>query len=103
MAANSDLAVWETFKEKREIFNHPATSRTLTPRGTELVLADRLRTAAAKGSDVPRGMRVLLQNSGATTPPNALDETVEVKSQALEPTLSGRRRRILSSTRFLRS
>ena len=80
-AANSDLAVWETFKEKREVFNHPANAGQLiwySPIDYGLL---------RKGNvSVPPGMRFLHQNSGTTTPPNGLDETVEVKSQSLETT-----------------
>ena len=80
-AANSDLAVWETFKEKREIFNHPTNPGQLiwySPIDYGLL---------RKGNvSLPPGTRVIHQNSGATTPPNGLDETVEVKSQSLETT-----------------
>jgi hypothetical protein len=78
-AANSDLGVWETFKEKREVFNHIDAPRQLywySP-----IDYGPLR----KGDRTPlKGVRVFHQNSGATTPPNALDETVEVQSQSLE-------------------
>lgn len=96
-AANSDLAVWETFKEKREIFNHPDNPGQLrwyspidygTPRlGKESIPPGApLDTIVPLESRVPPGMRVFHQNSGVTTPPNSLDETVEVPSQSLEPT-----------------
>jgi hypothetical protein len=77
-AANSDLAVWETFKEKREIFNHPQTAGQLT--WYSPVDYGTLR----KGTVSLKGTRVLHQNAGASTPPNGLDETVEVQSQSLE-------------------
>jgi hypothetical protein len=82
-AANSDLAVWETFKEKREIFNHPDNPGQLqwyspvdygTPR------------AGAVGPPFIIQGRVIHQNSGATQPPDGLDETVEVQSQSIELT-----------------
>lgn len=84
-AANSDLAVWETFKEKREVFNHPATKQNpYAPRNLRWyspVDYGMLR----KGDKTPlKGVRVLHQNSGASAPPDGLDETVEVQSQALE-------------------
>jgi hypothetical protein len=81
MASNSDLAVWETFQEKREIFNQ--LSRIGQLAWYSPVNYGPLRQGSVS---VPPGMRVFHQNSGATTPPNGLDETVEVKSQALEPT-----------------
>ena len=80
-AANSDLAVWETFKEKREIFNHPASAGQL--RWYSPIDYGILRQGNVS---LPPGTRVFHQNSGATTPPNALDETVEVESQSLEKT-----------------
>jgi hypothetical protein len=78
-AMNSDLAVWETFKEKREIFNHPKTAGQLT--WYSPVDYGTLRKGAVSLTG-----RVFHQNSGASTPPNGLDETIEVQSQALEPT-----------------
>ena len=77
-AANNDLGVWETFKEKREIFNHPNDAGQLT--WYSPIDYGPLR----KGSVSVTG-RALLQNSGTSTA-NALDETVEVQSQALEKT-----------------
>lgn len=78
-AANSDLAVWETFKEKREIFNHPGSAGSLVWNAP--IDYGPLRKGTVS---VPKGARVIHQNSGASTPPNALDETVEVQSQSLE-------------------
>jgi hypothetical protein len=79
MAANSDLGVWETFKEKREIFN-----RLDMPGG--LVWQSPIDYGPQRKGGVSVNTRVFHQNSGATTPPNALDETVEVQSQSLERT-----------------
>jgi hypothetical protein len=79
-AANSDLAVWETFKEKREIFNHPQTAGQLT------WYAPIDYGPLRKGNVSVGSSRVFHQNAGASTPPNALDETVEVQSQSLEIT-----------------
>src|SRR5215213_2051309 len=81
-AANSDLGVWETFKEKREIFNHPGTAKLLTWYSPIDYGTPRKGDQTVPGN--PKGGRVLHQNSGATTPPDALDETVEVQSQSLE-------------------
>jgi hypothetical protein len=82
-AANSDLGVWETFKEKREIFNqignNPGQLIWYSP-------VDYGPPRKATGGLGVSG-RVFHQNSGTSTPPNALDETVEVQSQAREPTL----------------
>ncbi len=83
MAANSDLAVWETFKEKREIFNHPDKPGQL--KWYSPVDYGTLR-AGAVGPPVVTPGRVIHQNSGATMPPDGLDETVEVQSQSLEQT-----------------
>jgi len=76
-AANSDLGVWETFKEKREIFNFPGTAG-------QLVWQSPIDYGPLRKGGVSVGSRVFHQNSGTSTPPNALDETVEVQSQALE-------------------
>jgi hypothetical protein len=83
MAANSDPAVWETFKEKREIFNHPDKPGQL--KWYSPVDYGTLR-AGTVGPSVTIPPRVFHQNSGATMPPDGLDETVEVQSQSLEPT-----------------
>ena len=77
-AANSDLVVWETFKEKREIFNQLNPPAPLTWNSP-------VDYGPLRKGNVSVGGRVFHQNSGATTPPNALDETVEVQSQSLEP------------------
>jgi hypothetical protein len=74
-AANSDLGVWETFKEKREIFNHPQDAGQLT--WYSPIDYGPLR----KGSVSVTG-RAILQNAGTTS--NGLDETVQVQSQSLE-------------------
>ena len=76
-AANSDLAVWETFKEKREIFNHPKNAGNL-------VWYSPIDYGPTRKGEVSVAARVFHQNSGTSTPPNALDETVEVQSQSLE-------------------
>ena len=78
-AANSDLAVWETFKEKREVFNHPDDAGSLT-------WYSPIDYGKLRQGGVSVTARVLHQNSGTSTPPNALDETVEVQSQSLETT-----------------
>ncbi len=82
-AANSDLAVWETFKEKREIFNHPDNPGGLS--WYSPVDYGTLRAGSA-GPPSPIQGRVIHQNSGATMPPDGLDETVEVQSQSIEQT-----------------
>jgi hypothetical protein len=81
-AANSDLAVWETFKEKREVFNHPKTAGQLI--WYSPVDYGTLRQG---GVSIAPGSRVFHQGAGASQPPDGLDETIEVQSQALEPTL----------------
>ncbi len=78
-AQNSDLAVWETFKEKREVFNHPNTAGQLT-------WYSPIDYGTLRQGGVSVTGRAFLQNAGASTPPNGLDETVEVPSQSLEPT-----------------
>jgi hypothetical protein len=78
-AANSDLAVWETFKEKREIFNHPQTAG-------QLIWYSPIDYGTLRQGGVSLTGRVFHQNSGVATRPNGLDETVEVKSQSLETT-----------------
>jgi hypothetical protein len=86
-AANSDLAVWETFKEKREIFNqidNPAGPGGLV--WNSPVNYGPLRAGAVGPASAVQGRRVIHQNSGATQPPDGLDETVEVQSQSLEQT-----------------
>jgi len=80
-AANSDLAVWETFKEKREVFNHPKTAGQLL--WYSPVDYGTLRQG---NRSIAPGNRVFHQNSGASQPPDGLDETIEVQSQALEQT-----------------
>lgn len=78
-SANSDLAVWETFKEKREIFNHPQSAG-------KLVWYSPIDYGTLRKGDVSIvSARVLHQNSGTATA-NALDESVEVQSQSLEVT-----------------
>src|SRR4051812_39508053 len=52
-----------------------------------LVWQSRIDYGPLRQGGVSVNARVFHQNSGATTPPNALDETVEVQSQALEPKL----------------
>jgi len=91
-AANSDLAVWETFKEKREVFNHPGTAQNPNaPR--QLAWYSPVDYGPLRKGDKtpfkgtvapPKGARVFHQNSGTSTPPDGLDETVEVQSQSLE-------------------
>jgi hypothetical protein len=76
-AANSDLAVWETFKEKREVFNHPDTAGQLT-------WYSPIDYGMLRPGGVSLTGRVFHQNSGTSTRPNGLDETVEVQSQSLE-------------------
>jgi hypothetical protein len=84
-AANSDLGVWETFKEKREIFNHPATPQNPNAPRQLNWYSPIDYGLLRKGDRTPlKGVRVFHQNSGATTPANAFDETVEVQSQSLE-------------------
>jgi hypothetical protein len=78
-AANSDLAVWETFKEKREVFNQPQTAG-------QLIWYSPIDYGTPRKGGVSVTGRVFHQNSGASTPPNGLDETVEVQSQSLETT-----------------
>jgi hypothetical protein len=82
-AASSDLAVWETFKEKREIFNQVDNPGGLV--WNSPVNYGPLR-AGAVGPAVTIQGRVIHQNSGVTMPPDGLDETVEVQSQSLEQT-----------------
>src|ERR1043165_5362271 len=96
-AANSDLAVWETFKEKREIFNqvdnNPGQLKWNSP-----VNYGPLRAGAVGPASAIQGRRVIHQNSGATQPPDGLDETVEVQSQSLEQTYpNGTAKPILSA------
>jgi hypothetical protein len=79
-AANSDLAVWETFKEKREVFNHPNNPKQIWYSPVDY------GTLRQGGVSVKVGNRVFHQGSGASTPPNGLDETIEVQSESLEPT-----------------
>ena len=95
-AANDTLGVWETFKEKREIFNHPDTAGELkwySPVDYGPVRLAKGETAAARGVGATlevRGrttMRTFHQNAGTTQTPDSLDETVEVQSQVLEQTL----------------
>jgi len=92
-AVNSDLTVWETFKEKREVFNHPKTAGqliwyspvdygTLRP-GVETTNGNKL---IRQGIEIAKGNRAIHQGYGASQPPDGLDETIEVQSQALEPT-----------------
>ena len=81
--ANDALAVWETFKEKREVFNHPTTAGQLKWYSPVDYGDPRL----ASGETVKTTMRTFHQNSGTSQSPDGLDETVEVQSQVLEPTL----------------
>jgi hypothetical protein len=78
-AANSDLVVWETFKEKREIFNQ-------LPNPGQLTWYSPIDYGPPRKGEVSVTGRVFHQNSGTSTPPNSLDETVEVQSQSLETT-----------------
>ena len=76
-ASNSDLGVWETFKEKREIFNHPTNAG-------QLIWNSPVDYGTLRKGGVSVTGRVFHQNSGTSAPPNAFDETVEVQSQSLE-------------------
>jgi len=80
-AKHDDVLVWETFKEKREVFNVPQNSSSLRPWNATPYYGT-LRPGA-DSSYVP-GML-----PGSSTKPsgyifNALDETIQVKSEALE-------------------
>ena len=88
----SNLGVWETFKEKREVFNRGFI------RNGQFIPADPgpwhspvnygiLRAATGENLTSsklhPEGARVF--HSSMKQPVNALDETIEVKSEELEP------------------
>jgi len=81
-AKHDDVLVWETFKEKREVFNTPQPTRNIpgwneTPNNNYGILRP-----GEDESFVPGTM------AGGATPPslifNALDETIQVKSECLE-------------------
>ena len=80
-AANDDLTVWESLKEKREVFNHPNTAGTLTWYAPvdygQLRIGDHTATTS---------QRTFHDGSGTGSSPDAFDETVEVQSQSLEKT-----------------
>lgn len=82
-APNDALTVWESFKEKREVFNHPMTAGTLTWYSPVDYGTPRL----ASGVSVKTTHRTFHQNTGTSQSPDGLDETIEVQSQALEPML----------------
>jgi len=74
-AANNDVAVWETFKEKREIFNHPQDAGQLTRNSP-------IDYGPLRKGNVSVTARAFLQNAGTSA--NGLDESVQVQSQSLE-------------------
>lgn len=83
-AAHDDVLVWETFKEKREVFNVPQDSSIALPAWNSFPVYDTegLRSGAQK-SYIP------YSKSGGSSPApdivwNTLDETIEVKSESLE-------------------
>lgn len=79
-AANDDLTVWETIKEKREVFNHPNTAGSLTWYSP----IDYGTLRLANGVTTTTNQRTFHQNSGTSVSPDGLDETVEVQSESLE-------------------
>ncbi len=79
-AANDDLTVWETIKEKREIFNHPTTAGSLTWYSP----IDYGKLRLANGVTTTTSQRTFHQNSGTSASPDGFDETVEVQSESLE-------------------
>lgn len=99
-ASSTDVLVWETFKEKREVFNTSVTpgtwqqltyspSQTIQPQGGQVPPCN--PAAAQKAAKLPGGAhRRILQASKLApqlnTGPNSLDETAEVASPAQEAT-----------------
>ncbi|MEM9544960.1 MAG: hypothetical protein AAGA77_03260 [Bacteroidota bacterium] len=80
-ASHDDVLVWETFKEKREVFNVSQTSTTL-PSWNSAPNYGTLR-----GGKYPSYVPGTIP--GSSTPPsgliwNALDESIQVKSEGLE-------------------
>jgi hypothetical protein len=96
-AQSTDVAVWETFKEKREVFNNIVTATqwqqsTYPPNQTPDVVSGGLVPACAPGEKQEAkalvgkvGLRVLAQTSKVSPAlVNDLDETAEVASPAQE-------------------
>lgn len=98
-AASTDVVVWETFKEKREVFNDSVTAvsaqtwQNITyPSGQEMVPAGTVMKCPspdAQRMSTPRGaVRRILQSSKLSPAlvlgPHSLDETAEVASPAQE-------------------
>lgn len=77
-----DLAVWETYKEKREVFNHPKVKPGPGSWNGALNYGT-LRSASEFPELPPASGRVL----HASAKFNTFDETVQVASEALEKTL----------------
>lgn len=89
-AKNDDVGVWETFKEKREVFNHPVKGpgdwNGAPNYGTPRPAEDDIDT-----TDMPQlDDRFFGQSKKmVSTYFNSFDETAEVGSEALEPTYPG--------------
>lgn len=93
-----DLLVWETFKEKRELFNQTTingtdTVKTLFPWHYPVEYGD-LRAATTdidpnSPNTTSMGTRIFHQSKKQMAPFNSFDETAEVGSEILEDTLYG--------------
>lgn len=89
-AQNDDVGVWETFKEKREVFNHPVKGPG------DWNGAPNYGTPRPSEDDIePENMPQLNERffgqstKMVSTYFNSFDETAEVGSEALEPTYPG--------------
>ena len=97
-ASGTQVAVWETFKEKREVFNNTVTAsgwqsltyspdQTIEPQGGQVKACS--TQAAERAAKLPGGAHRRVLQSAKLGPtlligPNALDETAEVSSPAQE-------------------
>jgi hypothetical protein len=87
-AGPGDLAVWETFKEKREVFNHAKSPDGPGPWNQQYnygkLRAGDTDVAARLPEIGPQRSFLQLNKQSA----DSLDETAQVASEALEPTLT---------------
>ncbi len=102
LASPDSRTVWETFKEKREVFNigtYNVTNKTFMPTQNRSLAewhhapnygpyrpADQETYTPASGQQHPASQKLLIP--GFKFPYNALDETIEVKAEGREPNMT---------------